>query len=251
MSGETFGLTELMQDLGRIHAGRVLDVATGDGTFARFLSEQLGSFEEIVGVDVFPPPEGPDSLFARDDVSFAAMDASRLSFSDAAFNAAAISSSLHHFPQPRTVLAEMRRVLAPRGWFLVRETHSGVSDGPDRTDMMLHHWGAEVDRLLGSYHAVTFARSEILELVAGIRLQDVRVYDIQHSDADPFDEQAVRSTERCIDENLRAVAALPQRADLEKQAEVLRRRLRNVGIQWEPEIVIIGRKPLEFGEHKP
>lgn len=243
MNGGTFGRSKLVEDLRQIHAGRVLDVATGDGTFARFLVEHLGSFEEIVGVDLSAPPESPESVFARDDVSFVEMNANRLSFSDAAFDMVAISSSLHHFPAPRTVLAEMRRALAPSGWFVVRETHSDVSDGPDRTDMMLHRWGAQIDRLLGSYHAVTYTRREILELVAAIHLDSVRVYDVRHSDADPFDEGAVRSTERCIDANLREVARLPERTELKRQAEELRRWLREVGIRWEPEVIIVGRKP--------
>ena len=38
--------------LGEIDAGRVLDVATGQGGFTAFLAERLAGYRQIVGVDI-------------------------------------------------------------------------------------------------------------------------------------------------------------------------------------------------------
>src|SRR5215217_1530931 len=45
----------------------------------------------------------------------------RLPFADGAFPAVMSNSIVHHIPEPRGVLAEMARVLAPGGWLFVRD----------------------------------------------------------------------------------------------------------------------------------
>lgn len=243
VSERSRGREELEADLRRIHVDRVLDVATGDGGFACFLAEHLGGFEEIVGVDILPPADAPESVFRRDRLRFLEMDAEKLSFEDASFDAVAVSSSLHHFPDPLKILGELRRALRPGGHFIVRETHQDVESEPERTDMLLHHWVAKIDRLLDSYHAVTYTRDEILSLAGRLRLSDLRAYDVRSNDSDPFDVEAVQSTERTVDHYLRAATRFPDHPALRESAGELRRRLRDVGIQWEPEIFVIGRKP--------
>jgi len=122
----TLGRSVLAEDLGWIRAGRVLDVATGDGNSARFLAEHLGSFAEIVGVDRDPPADDSESIFGQEGITFVEMDTGKLACEDGAFGVVAISSSLHHLEEPIAVLVEMKRVLAPGGWLIVRETHRDV-----------------------------------------------------------------------------------------------------------------------------
>jgi len=243
VSNGSRGRKDLEADLQGIRAGRVLDVATGEGGFARFLADHLGSFQEIVGVDVLPPSDDPESVFRQERIQFLKTDAENLAFEDESFDTAAVSSSLHHFPDPSRVLGELRRVLRPGGRLIIRETHRNVESEPERTDMMLHHWVAKIDRLLDAYHAVTYSRDEILRLIGRLRLSDVRVYDVRNNVSDPFDVEAVQSTERTIDEYLRSATALPDHPALREGASGIRRRLRDVGVQWEPEIFVIGRKP--------
>jgi len=109
--------------------------------------------------------------------------------------------------------------------------------------MEFHRWVAQIDRLLGDYRAVTYKRGEVLGFIANTHLDGVRVYDVRHCSAGPFDEEANRSTELAIDRHLQAAEPLLQFPALEEQAQELRRRLRDVGIQWEPEVIIVGRKP--------
>jgi SAM-dependent methyltransferase len=66
------------------------------------------------GVDLFPSKLG---FAARQlpGVRFAAADAHRLPFADAAFRSVFARDLLHHVPDPAAVLAEMARVLSPGG----------------------------------------------------------------------------------------------------------------------------------------
>ncbi|MGB2983905.1 MAG: methyltransferase domain-containing protein [Candidatus Bipolaricaulia bacterium] len=230
-------------DLSGIRVDRVLDVATGEGGFTQFLADHLGNFGEIVGIDVIPSSDAPESVLPRERIRFVEMDAEALSFEDESFDVAGVSLGLHHFPDPLKVLGEMRRVLRPSGYFIIRETHRDVESEPERTDMILHHWVAKIDRLLDSYHAVTYSRDEILVLIERLRLSDVRVYDARNNDSDPFDSDALKSTEQTIARYLQAAAGLPDLPKLQEGARELRHRLRDVGIQWEPEVFVIGRKP--------
>ena len=236
------GRQELEVNLGRIHVDRVLDVATGEGSFACFLAERLGSYGEIVGIDVLRPSDDSERVFCQERIRFLRMDAENLAFEAESFDVVAMSSSLHHFAEPSKVLEGMWCALAPGGYFIVRETSRDVGSEAERTDMELHHWVARIDRLLGTCHAVTYTRTEILALVDRLRLSDMRIYDLRNTDSDPFDPEAIRSTEETIDEYLRAAAGLPEYPALREEAEDLRTRLRAVGIQWEPEVFVVGRK---------
>ena len=49
------------------------------------------------------------------------VDAKGLPFAEASFPSVMSNSIVHHIPEPRNVLAEMLRVLAPNGWLFVRD----------------------------------------------------------------------------------------------------------------------------------
>jgi len=45
----------------------------------------------------------------------------------------------------------MKRGLGSGGYLIIRETHQDVQTEPQRTDMYIHHWVAEVDSALNVY----------------------------------------------------------------------------------------------------
>jgi ubiquinone/menaquinone biosynthesis C-methylase UbiE len=101
------------QALGSIPGGWVLDVATGEGEFAATLAGNLGSYAQIVGIDVLEYGQHEESIFCAEDVHFLQMDAGRLGFEDASLDTVSISSSLHHLQDVPRCLGEMVRVLKP------------------------------------------------------------------------------------------------------------------------------------------
>lgn len=103
----------------RLQAGeRVLDVACGTGIIARHAAELVGPTGSVTGVDVAPDmidvaksAPNPDGAHIEWHVS----DAATLPLADESFDVVLCQMGLMFMPDQATVLAEMRRVLAPGG----------------------------------------------------------------------------------------------------------------------------------------
>lgn len=227
--------------LGAIDGGRVLDVATGTGSFVAFLLDGLRSHDEIVGIDenAARAEAFAAGLGDRPGVRFEAMDAHHLAFADASFDTVCISNSLHHFEDPAPVLAEMLRVLRPGGHLVVNEMHRDDQSEPQLTHVHLHHWWAAVGRATGEVHRETYERAAILEIVAGLGLADVRTWDLEDPAEDPHDAATIAELEAAIDRFQERTVDLP---DLRARGEELRARLRSIGAAGATQLVVIGRR---------
>ncbi len=109
-------------------SGRVLDVACGIGTNARYLPE--GS--EYVGIDVSPEMLAKAVRRLDDhprETTLHEMDAQELAFPDDSFETVISSLSTCTFPDPVEALSEMGRVCVPDGRVLLLE-HGRSSVGP-------------------------------------------------------------------------------------------------------------------------
>ena len=227
--------------LGDLAGGRVLDVATGTGDFVRFLLDGLREWTEIVGIDSNPARAAAfaEAFGDRPDVRFLEMDAHRLAFADGEFDTVCISNSLHHFTDPAPVLAEMLRVLRPGGLVIVNEMYRDGQSATQETHVLLHHWWAAVGTVRGEVHRETYRRAEIVEIVEGMRLADLRLVDVADADEDPHDPQTLADLESAID---RYVGLAEGHLDLQARGEELRARLRDVGVRGATQLVAVGRR---------
>lgn len=119
----------LALDDSRARSGRLLDLCCGTGDMC-FLAEELGS-GRVVGADFTVPMLGVARRRARERASraaFTAADALRLPFPDGVFDAITVGYGLRNVAEPAAALAEMRRVLAPRGRVVVLDF--GKPDNP-------------------------------------------------------------------------------------------------------------------------
>jgi SAM-dependent methyltransferase len=232
----------LKQALGGITGGKVLDVASGEGSSIRTLVENLKSYVDVIGIDTIEYTKGAGSIFYAEDVRFMQMDAERLGFSDESFDTVSISSSLHHLENIPQCVGEMKRVLKSGGHLIIRETHRDIQAEPQLTDMYIHHWVAEIDSALGYTHNRTYTRQQLVDFVAGLGLCNVVFYDISNTDLDPMDEAAIKENEEIIDRYIQHAAGLPHYKTLRQRGEELRQRHHEVGVQWEPELIIVGEK---------
>jgi len=110
--------------------GRVLDLCCGTGDMA-FLEEALSGGAMVVGADFTLPMLSVARRRARLEASacvFAAADALRLPFRDGSFDVVTVGYGLRNVADPQAALAEMRRVLAPRGRAVVLDF--GKPDNP-------------------------------------------------------------------------------------------------------------------------
>jgi ubiquinone/menaquinone biosynthesis C-methylase UbiE len=125
-------------DLGRVVAGEaVLDVGCATGTLALAARKRVGSVAAVHGVD--PSPAMVERARAkarrrRANVSFQVAVAQQLPFPDRSFDVVLCTLVAHQLPHPdrRTCLAEMHRVLKPRGRLLLVDLalRAGPPGGP-------------------------------------------------------------------------------------------------------------------------
>lgn len=225
--------------LGGRRGGRVLDVATGVGGFVPFLLDGLDDVEEVIGIDTNPARAAAfaEAFADRPGVRFEVMDAHRLAYADASFDTVAVSNSLHHFEDPAPVLAEMVRVTRPGGVVVVNEMYRDGQSEQQLTHVHLHHWWAAVNRLTGEVHRETYERREIVAIVEGLGLRDLRLHDLTDPDEDPFDPEATAELDGAIDRYLGLAAGHP---DLVARGEALRERLRTIGVRSATQLVAIG-----------
>lgn len=233
----------LQQRLGSISGGRILDVATGAGRFARVLAQAFRDYQEIVGIDiseefVAKAKEEHQDLVAR----FHAMPADQLEFEEASFDTVAISNALHHMEDPVAVLREMRRVLKGRGLFVVREMKRETETPQQETHVLFHTLIARIDRLLGQTHSPSFPKSEILEMVrrAGVEIEES--FEEAPSPEAVLDRAAIDQNIRRLDERLDLTGYLAERDELKGEIGALKDRMLTVGQSPPVFVYVIGRK---------
>jgi ubiquinone/menaquinone biosynthesis C-methylase UbiE len=229
--------------LGGIDGDKVLYVATQEGGFVQILIENLKSYQEIVGIDINEHAiQTARDRIIRDEVRFLVMDAEQLDFKDGSFDTVSISASLHHMSNVQRVLEEMRRVLKTGGHFILAEMHRDGRTEAELTSVYLHQWAAEVDSALGRVHNHTFSRQALVDYVESMELSDIGLYDSVERDPDPLETTRIEQLEGLIERLIKRAEGAKNDKELIARGELLRKRLREVGAQREPILLVIGSK---------
>jgi ubiquinone/menaquinone biosynthesis C-methylase UbiE len=227
------------QILGNISGGRVLDVATGDGSFIERLKKSLKDYIEIVGVDT---RNAANAVFEQKDINFFQMDAAHLTFDNESFDTVCISNSLHHFSSLSQVLAEAKRVLRAGGHYIISEMYRDSQKETQLTHVHLHHWWAEIDTALGITHNETYNRQQIIDIIGGLGVDAWTFYEYADLSKDPHDKKTIEEIMAGIDKYLQRAKDLPNYLSFEQQSRKLRQQLCQVGIQMATCLIAIGRK---------
>ena len=147
----------------------VLDAGTGTGYLAGMMAPLVGN---VIGVDCSPAMLAlAGEKMAQADyqhVSFHQGNAEHLPLATNSVDVAMCHMLLHHVVSPRTVLAELRRVVRPGGYLLIIDAHSHK-----------HHW---TPKAFGDLHYGTDLR-RIQKHLTALRVKPLRVEDagISHS----------------------------------------------------------------------
>jgi len=144
---------------------RVLDAGCGLGDDAYRMAERVGGSGRVIGFDASEKliaRARADERSARLPVEFQLGDLRQLPFAEGAFTRCRIDRVLQHVPNPRTVVTELVRVLAPGGLLLAYDndwgTFSLTSSEKGITRMLENAWcdsfvNAWIGRELRGYFA--------------------------------------------------------------------------------------------------
>lgn len=233
----------LDQKLGAISGGKILDVATQDGEFIRKLLNAFKEYDEAIGIDISEKKftEATED-FKGDRVSFKMMDGGSLSFADETFDTVSICCGLHHLPDVRAVLDEMMRVLKTGGCFIVREQFCDNQTEKQMSDVLIHHWGAKIGRMLGKTHNSTFKKNEIIDMVKRLNLSDFEEQEYICRDCDPEKDGKMADELASIDEELKKIEKYPEYNELKKEGEKIRHHIMTTGFACATFLDIIGFK---------
>lgn len=115
-AGQTLADRYAEREIGRPEGGpwRVLDLGCGTGGSVDVFRARDPDVQ-WVGIDV---PGSPEASFrTRSDARFETFDGVSMPFEDGAFDLVYCKQVLEHVRHPEPLLAEVRRVLTPGGWF--------------------------------------------------------------------------------------------------------------------------------------
>ncbi len=223
--------------------GRILDVAAGRGASLRYMIENIGDFEQAVGIDFSEKNlSQAREQFNDKRVVFRQMHAEELQFDDNRFNLAAIFNSLHHLDHPRKALEEMYRVLKPGGLLLVSEMYNDNQSERQMSHVLLHHWWADVDKISGIPHYHTFPRQKIIDLLQGLHLENIEIMEYDEDKDLSDDKETMSFLLNATDDYLSRIKDRLEHRDLHKCGLELKERLIKTGISWAKGIAVWGEK---------
>jgi SAM-dependent methyltransferase len=248
----------IAETLKSISGGRVLDVATGDGEFVSLLMKTLKNYDSFIGVDISAKDvESARKRLAGKPVKILEMNAEALEFGDGSFDTVCISDSLHHLDKIDNVLAEMRRVLKTGGHFILQEMYcDGDQTEAQKTEILKHHWHAEIDSLLGTTQNKTLTRQRIIDIANSLKLEELTILEStryvkclfcekRFACEDPKSDELVSESIGQVQDDLKRLAncaASTRRTHLEETGERLKKRIARYGSQEASHFFITGRK---------
>jgi|MTBAKMStandDraft_1061839.scaffolds.fasta_scaffold00413_31 SAM-dependent methyltransferase len=238
-----YSLPELKKNLKNRNAGHLLDIATGEGDFLAFLLNAFALYESGTGIDMNPANiKVAQERLTETMVTLMEGNAEQLEFEDEYFDTVSVSNSLHHFPNPRKVLKEMTRVLAPGGLFLINELTSENLTPAQEAHLSYHHLKADMDMISGHYHRHTYRQEEVINLVEDLPLVVDKVF--LAFDKEPLLSSSERMWRffRMLDERVSEFAGHERGKEFERRAEKVKENISTHGFSRPPQVCIMGLK---------
>ena len=251
------GAIEVARNLRKISGGKVLDVATQKGGFIDVLIKALKDYDDFIGIDIkFENLESMKKEYENKPVKFLEMNAENMEFEDDSFDTVSLSHSLHHLSNIDRVLEEIKRVLKPAGTFIIQESFSdGEQTEAQKADMLQHHWGAEVDNLLGIPHNRTFPKGKIKVIIHKLEYKNGNTYESTHyvkclfcedkfECEDPKNQDIINFALKEVDRDIKRLETVKDNPDairLKEEGEKIKKRIREIGVSNASALYFIGK----------
>lgn len=233
---------QLSLKLNGMSGGKILDIGTGKGEFVEVLKKHLRDYDEIWAIDNNEKAINRARVHIIDPkVEFRVMDAGHLEFDDNSFDLVCLSNSLHHLKNIEKILAEMKRVVKPKGMLLINEMYSDNQTPAQMSHVYFHHFSAKIARLKGIYHEETLKKDEIMGIV---KKNNIQILDyFSHGDYEiEKDEEKIYELYDALNHQLEEVKSHPEYSVFAEEAADIKRWIECQGFTTATELMIIGKK---------
>ena len=236
-------MEKLKDYLGKYKAARILDIATGQGSFIAIIAHLYDDYSEIIGIDHQERAvEAAKRNFKDKRISFMKMDSDEMNFKKHSFDIVCLSNSLHHMKDIDKSISDMANMVKPEGILILNEMISDNDDEKQMTHTYFHHFWAETNRVNGIIHNETMTHREILNILEnhpGIKLEEAWKMNMPEQGEIPA--EAYEHLKVSLDKSLEAVKKHPEYERFNLKAEELKTRLDNIGFKSATQILAIAR----------
>lgn len=176
---ESINSVKVQNYLIKISGGSVLDVKTGQGDFLPYI-QQFKCFDKITAIDRNLDIEALQKKYNNLPVVFLEVDSATMPFPDEFFDTVCISNSLHHMPNIRNTLFEMKRVLKRNGNFIIKEIFLEHSNQSEKSFIMYHQWCAKKEQMTcNAYHEEPYSKKTVITLIKSLGLKNLKYMECE------------------------------------------------------------------------
>ncbi len=210
---------------------RILDIATGGGTFVGMISEVCSNFSEIIGIDLIERAiEAANKNFNDERIKFKVMDINKMTFEKHSFDIVCLSNSIHHMENATDSIEKMLEMLKPEGILLFNEMYSDSENEKQLTHTYMHHFWAKIDRSMGVVHKETMKRQEIIDLLNGVaRCKVKESWTLDHGEEQVLTEDDYKWLKGSLVKSLERVKEHEDFDAFTKTSNELQERLEDIG----------------------
>lgn len=234
-------MEKLKNYLSKLNNPRILDIATGRGSFIGLLAHLYDGYSEIVGIDNNPKAvEAGIKSFDDSRISFECMDACEMTFDKHSFDIVCLSNSMHHMEDIKSTISKMCEQVKPGGILLFNEMISDNKNENQMTHTHFHHFWAEVNRANGIVHNETMTQQEIVGIFDGhpdIKLMES--WEMQVPEAGELPKEAYDQIKATLTKSLEAVKDHAEYKKFKARANELEELLDRVGFASATQILVI------------
>ncbi|MEI7831494.1 MAG: methyltransferase domain-containing protein [Prolixibacteraceae bacterium] len=239
-----YQLNDLRSYLENACVGHLLDVATGEGDFLRFLLESVASFDSATGLE--PNKESlaqaKNKLFPY-KVDLVLGNVRKLPFEESYFDFVTVSNGLHHFEHPVKAIQAMMRVLVSGGRLLINETICDTLNPAQEAHHEFHTLKADIDTAKGGYHRHNYNRAELFALLQEAHVEAEKIFISDNEPPMLNSKEKVWQFTHKIDEMVELAGELPQKNSYESRSWALKEKIKSHGFQKPPQLALIAYKP--------
>ena len=223
----------------RVKPKRILDVATGNGSFVHLVVRLYDGYDLVKGIDISEKGiETASKTFTDERIVFEKMNVFDLEGEE--FDVIMLSNSLHHFDDLDMLFKQLEGLLASGGYLLINEMMSDGLNKAQKSHMRLHHFAAEIDRFNGVVHEETMKSKDILATLSEVSMKDIfDAWDMVYPVERETSKEDIKNIGATIDRLVGKIEDSAFQEDMRQKGEKLKKYINKKGFELATQMLVI------------